>query len=434
MKKIREKLTDGAGSRLGAMGHQLKLGFNYLLYASSFLFPRNKQKWVFGNYIIDQFGDNPKYLFLYVQRYHPDLRAIWITRDERIYHELRQKGLEVHMKCSIRGLYHCLTAGVYIYNTFPQDINYFSSGDAMLLNMWHGVGLKTIEFSITRGSLVECYREKKLKYRLHMPWRFKKPDYLLSSSPFQSLPFAKAFRIPIERCLNIGYPRNDVMLMPEAVRLQLIQKYEHPDTIPFISKLQNFNKVYLYMPTWRDSPTFLADLGLDVQRINKLMQAKNELLIMKMHVNTANIPAEGLSNVWTLPWCLDVYTIFPYTHTLITDYSSVLYDYLLLPGKEIMLFVYDMENYLAEREFNYPFLPNVAGQVLKDLEAFYAALASTEALESINNTEEIRKRFWGNYKGHSAKELTVFLKRKLGLPESGFEELPLKQISSKSGI
>ena len=416
------------------MRQQIKLCLNYLLYVLSFLFPRNKRKWVFGNYIIDQFGDNPKYLFLYVQRYHPDLRAIWITQDNRIYEELRQKGMEVHRKCSIRGFYHCLTAGVYIYNTFPQDINYFSSGGALLLNMWHGVGLKNIEFSITRGLLAACYKEKKLSYRLHMPWRFKRPDYLLSSSPFQSLPFAKAFRIPVERCLNIGYPRNDVMLMPEEVRLQLIRKYEHPDTIPYIDKLRKFDQVYLYMPTWRDSPTFLTDLGLEVARINQLMQAKNAVMILKMHVNTANIPAEGLSNIWILPWCLDVYTIFPYTHTLITDYSSVLYDYILLPAKSVILFVYDMERYLSEREFNYPFLPNVAGHLVKDLEAFYAALASSEALDSINDMEEIRERFWGNYNGHAAKDLTVFLKKKLGLPESGFEEVPLKQIDSKSGI
>lgn len=416
------------------MRQRIKLCLNYLLYAISFLFPRDKQKWVFGNYIVDQFGDNPKYLFLYLQLYHPDIRAIWITEDPRIYHELQQKGLEVHIKCSISGFYHCLTAGVYIYNTFSQDVNYFTSGGALLLNMWHGVGLKTIEFSITRGSLAACYRDKKLTYRLHMPWRFKRPDYLLSSSPFQSKPFAKAFRIPVERCLNIGYPRNDVMLMPEAVRLQLIRKYEHADTIPYIEKLRKFHKVYLYMPTWRDSTTFLADLGLDLQRINQIMQAKDELLILKMHVNTANMPVEGLSNVWILPWCLDVYSIFPYTHTLITDYSSVLYDYLLLPGKEVILFVYDLEKYLAEREFNYPFLPNVAGHVVQDLEAFYAALGTTGELQRNNDVNIIRERFWGNYNGHAAKDLTVFLKRTLGLPESEFEEVPVKQIASKSGI
>jgi CDP-glycerol glycerophosphotransferase (TagB/SpsB family) len=416
------------------MRQRIKLCLNYLLYAISFLFPRDKQKWVFGNYIVDQFGDNPKYLFLYLQLYHPDIRAIWITEDPRIYHELQQKGLEVHIKCSISGFYHCLTAGVYIYNTFPQDVNYFTSGGALLLNMWHGVGLKTIEFSITRGSLAACYRDKKLTYRLHMPWRFKRPDYLLSSSPFQSKPFAKAFRIPVERCLNLGYPRNDVMLMPEAVRLQLIRKYEHADTIPYIEKLRKFHKVYLYMPTWRDSTTFLADLGLDLQRINQIMQAKDELLILKMHVNTANMPVEGLSNVWILPWCLDVYSIFPYTHTLITDYSSVLYDYLLLPGKEVILFVYDLEKYLAEREFNYPFLPNVAGHVVQDLEAFYAALGTTGELQRNNDVNIIRERFWGNYNGHAAKDLTVFLKRTLGLPESEFEEVPVKQIASKSGI
>jgi CDP-glycerol glycerophosphotransferase (TagB/SpsB family) len=392
--------------------------FSFLLYLMSFLFPRHKFKWVFGNYITDQFGDNPKYLFLYLNKYHNNIRSIWITRDPRIVHELREMGLEVYLKNSKRGVYHCLTSKVYFYSAFAEDINFFTSGGAMLINMWHGVGLKKIEFNMTRGSLAGLYHKKKWKYRFSSPWRFKRPSYLLSSSPFQSIPFASAFRIPLHRCLNFGYPRNDVMMMPEQLRQQLIVKFENKETIPFINKLQAFSKVLIYMPTWRDSPTFLKDLELDFNKINSIMQVKNELLILKLHVNSANIPAEGLTNVWIFPWYLDVYTIFPYTHTLITDYSSVLYDYILLPEKEVILFIYDMEDYLADREFNYPFQPNVAGKLVTKKEDFYKVLSSTGPIESDNDVEQIRKLFWGRYNGHAAKELTQFVKDKLGMPDS----------------
>jgi CDP-glycerol glycerophosphotransferase (TagB/SpsB family) len=392
--------------------------FSFLLYLASFLFPRKKSKWVFGNYITDQFGDNPKYLFLYLNKYHNDIRAIWITRDPRILHELQDMGLEVYLKNSKRGVYHCLTAKAYFYNAFAEDINFFTSGGAMLINMWHGVGLKKIEFNITRGSLAGLYHKKEWKYRFSSPWRFRRPTYLLSSSPFQSIPFASAFRIPLDRCLDLGYPRNDVMMMPEALRQQLISTYENKETIPFINKLKAFSKVLIYMPTWRDSPTFLKDLELDFNKINRIMQAKNELLILKLHINSANIPADGLSNVWIFPWYLDVYSIFPYTHTLITDYSSVLYDYILLPEKEVILFIYDMEEYLADHEFNYPFQPNVAGKLVADKEGFYQVLSSTVPIESDTDVEQIRTRFWGEYKGHAAKDLTMFVKYKLGLADS----------------
>lgn len=413
---------------------KIQLVLNYLLYALSFLFPRDKRKWVFGSYIIDQFVGNPKALYLYLQSDHPDIQAIWITGNGRIFRELREKGLKAYKKRSLAGLYHCLTAGVYVYNSFPADINYFTSGGAMLLNMWHGVGLKTIEFSITRGSLARCYHEKRAFYRIHMPWRFKRPDYLLSSSPFQSEPFSKAFRIPVDRCLNLGYPRNDVMLMPDSLRLERIRKYEHPETMTYITRLKGFRKVFIYMPTWRDSPTFLLKLELDLERINTIMQARGELMILKLHVNTTTDPMINLSNVWTLPWYLDVYLIFPYTHTLITDYSSVLYDFLLLPGKEVILYVYDMKRYLAEREFNYPFLPNVAGLLVEDTEALYAALATTVPLNSINNAADIRRKFWGDYNGHAARDLTVFMKEKLGLAAAPSQGRKTKQNHSKSGI
>jgi CDP-glycerol glycerophosphotransferase (TagB/SpsB family) len=408
---------------------------NYLLYFISFLFPRSKNKWVFGHYVLNQFADNPKHLFLYLNKYHRDIRAIWITKDDRLFKELRRLGFEVHKAQSLQGIYHCLTAKVYFYSAYVADVNYFTSGGAMLVNMWHGVGLKKIEFNITKGVLADCYLRKKWTYRFCSPWRFKRPDFFLSSTPFQSIPFATAFRIPMERCLNIGYPRNDLMLMPEAVRIVKIAAYEHPETLAYIGQLSKFSKVLIYMPTWRDTPNFFKNLNLDFERINSTLKAKNELLILKVHINTLSIQATGLSNVWIFPSHLDVYNIFPYTHTLITDYSSVLYDYLLLPDKEVILFVVDMEDYIANWEFNYPFLENVAGMVVGNKELLYQVLESKIPIPSSNDIGALRHRFWGEYKGHAARDLSFFIKAQLGLPVNDSPHAAeVKQIGSNLGI
>jgi CDP-glycerol glycerophosphotransferase (TagB/SpsB family) len=408
---------------------------NYLFYFISFLFPRNNRKWVFGHYILNQFADNPKHLFLYVNKHHQDIRAIWITKDNRLLKELQQLGFEVYKAQSLQGVYHCLTAKAYFYSAYVADVNYFTSGGAMLINLWHGVGLKKIEFNITRGILADCYLRKKWTYRFCSPWRFKRPDYFLSSTPFQSIPFATAFRIPIERCLNIGYPRNDLMLMPEAVHLAKIARNEHPETLAYIGQLNRFSKVLIYMPTWRDSPNFFKELNLDYEQINSILKAKNEVLILKLHINTLSIQAIGLSNVWIFPSHLDVYNVFPYTHTLITDYSSVLYDYILLPDKEVILFVVDMENYIANWEFNYPFLPNVAGMVVDNKELLYQVLDSKSPVSSSNDIGALRYRFWGDYKGHAARDLSHFIKSQLGLTVND-QSCPaeVKQIGSNLGI
>jgi CDP-glycerol glycerophosphotransferase (TagB/SpsB family) len=389
--------------------------WNYLLYFLSFLMPRMKKKWVFGSYIVDQFNDNPKYLFLHVSLYHPELRAIWITKDDRIYQDLLSKGFQVYKQESWKGIYHCLTAKVYYYNAFPEDINFFTSGGAVLVNLWHGIGLKKIEFNIKRGILAACYRDRKWEYRLYSPWRFKRPTYLLSSTDFQSIPFSSAFRIPIKRCLNLGYPRNDLMFMTDDERFKFIDQVEPRETMALLEKLKSYSKVYMYTPTWRESKTFLIDLQVDFHLIDEVLKSKNALLILKLHINSVPVATEGLSNVILLPYGIDVYTILPYTHTLITDYSSILYDYLLLPGKEIILFLFDLESHLTNSDFNYSFLSNVAGKVITSVPELYETLRTEDPLGSINDLEEIRTRFWGTYNGHASREITDTIKNKLNI-------------------
>lgn len=389
--------------------------WNYLLYFLSFLMPRRNKKWVFGSYIVDQFNDNPKYLFLHVSNCHPDLRPIWITKDDGIYQDLVGKGFQVYKQESLRGIYHCLTAKVYFYNAFPEDINFFTSGGAMLVNLWHGVGLKKIEFNIERGVLADCYKHRKWKYRFCSPWRFKRPSYLLSSTDFQSGPFSSAFRIPLNRCLNLGYPRNDLMFLPEAARLKFIEQYEPAETMKLLNKLRNYSKVLIYMPTWRQSKSFLPDMELDFHLVDEILRSKNALLILKLHINSENVLTEGLTNVIILPYGVDVYTILPYTHTLITDFSSVLYDYLLLPGREIILFLFDLESYLTGYDFNYPFLQNVAGKVITTGTELYEALRTEGPIGSINDIEEIRSCFWGAYGGGASAKITETIRRKLGI-------------------
>lgn len=389
--------------------------WKYLLYFLSFVIPRVKRKWVFGSYIVDQFNDNPKYVFLHVSLSHPDIRAIWITKDDRIYQELLDKGLQVYKQESWKGIYHCLTAKVYFYNAFPEDINFFTSGGAILVNLWHGIGLKKIEFNIDRGVLADCYKHRKWKYRLCNPWRFKRPTFLLSSTDFQSLPFASAFRIPLKRCLNLGYPRNDLLCLPEAARLKFIEQYEPRETMKLLDQLQSYSKVLIYMPTWRESERFLQDMEVDFHLVDEILRSRNALLILKLHVNSVNVNTEDLSNVIILPHGVDVYTILPYTDTLITDYSSVLYDYLLLPGREVILFLFDLDTYLLGCDFNYPFLQNVAGKVITTVPELYEALRTKGALGSINDVEEIRSRFWGTYDGAASSKLTETVKCKLGI-------------------
>ena len=383
---------------------------NYSLYLLSFLMPRDKKKWVFANYIVDAFNDNPKYLFIYVNQHCPDIKAIYITPDPGIYFQLKKLGLKVYKKKSLAGVWHCLTAKVYFYNAYPADINYYTSGGAVLINLWHGVGLKKIEFNIERGKLTNLYKRKKFFYRLTMPWLYKRPTWFVSSTQFQSIPFSTAFRIPLQKCLDFGYPRNDILLAAEDERLRFIQKYEREETLQLLGLMKNYDKVYIYMPTWRDSIDFLQDTGIDFAVLNDILLANHALLILKLHINTPHIQEiTALSNLVLLHGNIDVYGILPYTHTLITDYSSILYDYIIMPEKEVVLYLFDYDRYVDTRDFNYPFMENVAGAIVKNNQDFYKIFDKETKLESINEISTIRDKFWGNYNGDASEKIVGFV-------------------------
>ena len=381
----------------------------YAFFPLSFLFPRNPKIWVFGSFR-GAFNQNSKYLFVHVSRQMPDICAVWISYDRAVVDEVRSKGFRAFSLFSFQGLYYALRGKYYFFNDYSSDICYFTTGRAVKVNLWHGVGLKKIEFCIENGPLADRYVRKTLRQRFFYPFVYQRPDYLLSSTDFQSIKFAEAFRIPLEKCLNLGYPRNDILLWDEKERRRFIEDFEPSVTKNLIETMGGYDKVFLYMPTWRDSQKELFAAHLDTEKLNRLMEEVNGLFLFKPHPIMKINPGlfEPDSRLMLLDSHVDIYTLLPYTHVLITDYSSILYDYLLMKDKEVVLYLYDYDGYIKERDFNYPFLENVAGTVVYDFNALEETIRQADYDRS--NQDSINNRFWGNYDGRAAENIVSFLK------------------------
>ena len=353
----------------------------YLLRAFSFCVPRSKKIWAFGSFR-GAFTDNAKYLFIHVSRACPEVFPVWISYKAATVRAVRAAGLRACSLFSLPGLYYALRAGIYFFNAYSSDICYFTAGRALCVNLWHGVGLKKIEFCVDKGALYDRYVRKTLRERFYYPQVYRRPDYFLSSTPFQTVKFAQAFRIPESRCLPLGYPRNDILLLPEPARCSFIRQYAPPATEELIQKCRSYSRVFLYMPTWRES-----------QR---------------------NLFAEHLnlySNLLLLEGGLDVYPLLPYTDVLITDYSSVLYDYLLMDNKGVILYLYDYAEYINERDFNYPFLENVAGELAYTFPELLSAIKRDTY--DTSRYPLIRSRFWGDYHGDASRTVAQYFLDKI---------------------
>ncbi len=378
----------------------------YVIWVFSLIVPRSKKIWVFGS-PRGAFTDNSKYLFIHVSIYNKEVKPVWISYKSSTVKHVQALGLCAYSILSLPGLYYALRGGYYFFNAYSSDICYFTSGRAKRVNLWHGVGLKKIEFCTDRGPLYNRYVRKTFKERFYYPQVYLRPDNLISSTPFQTVKFAQAFRIHEEQCLNVGYPRNDILLMSENERKIFISRFASDKMKELIEKFQTYKRVFLYMPTWRESQRKLFAEHLDLESLNELMRQKECLLVLKPHLNTVvedRNKITSYSNIFLLEGGEDIYPLLAYTDILITDYSSILYDYLLLDNKGIILYLYDYKDYVKERDFNYPFMENVVGEVAYTFAELTAVIESD--IYDKSRYGWMRERFWGGYDGRACQIIT----------------------------
>jgi len=389
-----------------------KICLGYPLYVISFLFVRNPKKIVIGSHT--PFNDNSKYFFLLSKGYLSAYEIIWITKSRAVEIEINKLGLSVYRKNTLKGLYHTLTAKIYIYSFHLNDINFWTSGGSRKFNLWHGIPLKDIAFAIKSGPSAKLYNEKSILSRIIRPHVFVRPDFMLTTSTTLSQYFAKAFRIKTEQCLEYGMPRCDILSWTKNQVKEFISTYESDQMIKLITHLANYDKVFIYMPTWREKIDFLNDAGFNFTKLNELMKNENKLFIVKLHPfsklkNIKLNEIDAFSNLMVLDTNMDIYPILPFTDCLISDYSSIYYDYLLCENKEIYLYPYDYDNYVLEsRDLAFNYEKSMPGLRIENFEHLLNVLKYKKSSFSKEQLQ-MRDASFQEERGKSVKQLCQFI-------------------------
>jgi len=315
-------------------------------YYVSMLFPRKSNRWLFGS--ATGFNNNAKYFFIDVVENHPEIKAYWID-DRKNTALVRQLGYKAYSRFSLIGLWLCLTSKYYIVDHTQGCIDFWTSGGAKIINLWHGVGWKACLWS---NPFHAVYKQKNwwanYVHRLYYPHLYYKPDLLLSSSPYMTEHFfAPMFDVPEKQCVEDDYPRVKFMLQPQAYILNHIRKIGATASEELISLMQQYNRVILYAPTFRDAQyDFIAESGIDFDDLNELMACNNWLFLVKFHPSTRIMPGQKIakSNVILLDKNVDSNYIMPFTDVLLSDYSSIVFDFMRL-SRQMVLFPFDKEQY-----------------------------------------------------------------------------------------
>lgn len=375
-----------------------------ILSILSFLTIRNRKKWVIGSIL--GFSDNCKYFFLYVSEHRDDIDIIWIGEKHEVA-LLTQLGYKAYHRWGMKGIWCTLTAGTYIYSSYIADVNLHTFGRAKKVNLWHGVGIKNIEFKITSGKL-DYLTNNSLRNRMKHLIHFVKPDVFLSTSAMMTNHFAECFRISKDKIVEASYPRCSIFDLNNNELRSLIWESSNSNSLSIFDSLPTYNRVYLYMPTWRDTNiNFIEELDLDFAKINLILKQSNDLLIIKLHPATKiNLEALQFSNITVFDTFTDIYPFLPLVDILITDYSSIYYDFLLLENKKTFFYIPDYDTFIKrERDLAYSFSDYTAGIKISSFERLLEVMSySNLELELIYDHKKeshIRNCFW------SPKRLSV---------------------------
>ena len=298
-------------------------------------------------------------------------------------------------------------AKYWVFNYRVSD-HIWPKKDQVYLECWHGTPLKRLGYDLQNegGNVMNSLKEVREKYDLDAA-KFR---YILSPSEFTTEKFTSAWNLKQagkeNAILQEGYPRNDYLLNHTPEDVEQVKRALHitPEDI-------GGRKILLYAPTWRDNQHDSADgysyqLGVDFAR---LRQALGEECIIRFraHYLVANqfdfAAYEGF--VWDVSQYPDINELYVVSDLLITDYSSVFFDYANLK-RPILFYMYDLAAYRDDIRGFYLDLKELPGPIVETEEALIQAIP--QALEQDAYDEKYQRfhaRFNALDDGHASERV-----------------------------
>ncbi|MBB3130941.1 CDP-glycerol glycerophosphotransferase [Paenibacillus rhizosphaerae] len=319
-----------------------------------FCFPINKKVILFESSVGRNYTGNPKYIYEEMVRQGLDqhYRCVWVFEDPSI---------NIPGKCTLikrnglQQLFYAAIAFIWIFDSRQSNIFKKRSG-SIFIQTWHGTPLKKLAMDMTvlnMGGHTDLEQYKRDFLGCVNSW-----DYLISQNKYSTEVFRHAFDFKKE-IWEIGYPRNDSLFMNHNSK-QILE----------IKKKLNIateKKVVLYAPTWRDdeyktSGRWILNLPGNLHKLIK--QLNNEYTFLIKGHYLVEMDMASSESVRFFSYEQDIQELLLISDVLITDYSSVMFDFSLL-GKPMIFYLYDFERYKNElRGFYFNIVDEAPGPVV----------------------------------------------------------------------
>lgn len=326
-----------------------------------------------------KYSCNPQHLYEYIDQHYPMYKCVWSLTDERT----PIKGNGIRVRRESQEYYHYLATAKYFVNNVNFETGYVKRKGQIEIQTMHGTPLKTlgldVESDFPNEQTKETYIQKNARW-----------DYLLVQGEFMKNKAYDCFRFEKE-VLECGYPRTDLLFQADEGK---ILKIKESLGLP----LQK--KVILYAPTWREKGSF--DMQLELDKVKEALGEEYILLVRLHHLCAPNdnirIDQSLQEFVFDLHAYKSVEELYLISDILITDYSSVMFDYALLK-RPMIFYLYDLADYRDRLRGLYVDIEKEApGPIVFDTEAVIGAIVHIE--EEMKQCREKIAAFQEKYLGY----------------------------------
>ncbi|MBR2682254.1 MAG: CDP-glycerol glycerophosphotransferase family protein, partial [Atopobiaceae bacterium] len=348
------------------------------------LLPLKKKTIVFESYWGRQAGCNPRALYDYIDANHPDYECIWSVEDLRI--PVDGKGKRV-LTDSLPYFYYMARSRFFVNNVNFGDAYEKRRGQIEIQTM-HGTPLKTLGLDVK----ADFPNEETVKSFLRRCGRW---DYLIVQSP-KVEEITKSCYAFDRTFLRTGYPRNDELLLRNTEEEQRRLKESmgiDPDT-----------KLVLYAPTWRTSGRF--DLLLDFNQLSDAFGDGYTFALRRHHLSMPGFTHKfRMGNAVDLTFEKSIDDVLLATDVLITDYSSLMFDFALL-HRPMLFFVYDLEAYRDElRGFNIDLETEAPGPLVRTTKEVITELRNLEGEDTNVSLDSFIQTYLPYETDHSSRDV-----------------------------
>lgn len=378
--------------------HVLQEAFYIILFPFDLLIPKRNDYWLFGAKDKFPWADN--------------LRSIFdkISEDEKILPIILYNGMQhrsdiekiyqgkryiLARRFSIKGMWYFMRAKVCFVAYTNKELYsmMFPLFRHIIINVWHGIPIKAI-------ALGEPRREKYNHKFLNPNYKFC--NYYICSSKIDRLAMSACMMHNLNRVWITGLPRNDLLFNETALAPDLKNEEES------LKAVLNGRKLILYAPTFRDWNDNINPVEKE-NRLGELVEVAkkyNAVVGVRKHPLDSSINWESNPEIINCGGAIyqNVNVLLRSVDCLITDYSSIWVDYLLL-DKPIIGFCYDYERYLKGRSLLYNFDDIFPGDITKNTDELITSIEY--ALNGSDNSREKRNLSRNMFYSYSDNQSTV---------------------------